>query len=235
MSAKSKLAVRCKRKHVFQISPDNLRAGKGCSKCWRIDLSERHKANGWTVEEMREFARRQHCGDCLATEPALSTDKVEWMCKHGHRFTAAICKVMPARYLSAFGENYKGTWCPECNLERLRVNPARAPIPLQVFEDYARARGGEIVRVSDGQFKGRKSRLMVRCENGHKWEVTGNQLWHKESWCPQCRFKNEQIVRAILEESYKTEFPKRRVGWLEIVERENARTGLLQRTPEARR
>ena len=186
VSAKSKPEVRCKRKHVFKISPDSLRAGKGCPECWQIDLSERHKANRWTIEEMREFARRVHRGDCLAEEPALSTDKVEWVCKHGHKFVAAVCKVMPARRLSASGETHKGTWCPGCNLERLSVNPARAPIPLQIFGEYVKARGGEIVRVLDGQFKGCKSRLIVRCENGHEWDVTGDQLLQKES-SPGCR------------------------------------------------
>jgi hypothetical protein len=213
-SAKSKLKVQCKRGHVFEISADNLRGGKWCRECKGINESERHAANRRTVEEMREFARREHGGDCLAKEPALSTDKVEWMCKNGHKFMGAVCKVMTAIRLSASGETRKGTWCPGCNLERLSVNPARAPIPLQVFDDYVKARGGEIVRVLDGQFKGRKSRLKVRCENGHKWDVTGDQLLQKESWCPHCRFKNEQIVRAILEESYKTEFPKLRVDWL---------------------
>jgi hypothetical protein len=99
VSAKSKLEVRCKRKHVFKISPDSLRAEKGVQSAG--GLSERHKANRWTIEEMREFARRVHRGDCLAEEPALSTDKVEWVCKHGHKFVAAVCKVMPARRLSA--------------------------------------------------------------------------------------------------------------------------------------
>ena len=217
VSAKSKLEVRCKRKHVFKISQDNLTAGKGCPECWRIDLSERHKANRWAVEEMREFARRVHRGDCLATEPVSVEAKVPWLCELGHAFMATPAKVLPSRRRPALGKAAGKTWCPTCNAIRLRVNPARAPIALDEVEVVVKKNRGEIVQVR-GEWKGLRTRLRLRCENGHKWDVTGDNLMHAQSWCPECRNKGERIVREIFRATFRTEFPKLRPEWLEGLE-----------------
>jgi hypothetical protein len=56
--------------------------------------------------------------------------------------------------------------------------------PSAVIEDYVKARGRVIIQaLGDGGWRGRKSRVRARCENGQERVVTGDQLLQKNSWC----------------------------------------------------
>jgi hypothetical protein len=217
LTAKSKLKIRCQRGHQCEISYDSLKRGKWCGRCKGVNLAERHEAKRWTVDEMREFARREHRGDCLATEPVHVGTKVLWLCEFGHEFLAPPAKVMPSRRRPVLTKAAGKTWCPRCNDIRLRVNPARAPIALEKVEAIVKMNRGEIVQVL-GEWKGLQTRLRVRCENRHEWDVTGNNLVHARSWCPECRNKGERIVREIFQATFGTQFPKLRLEWLKGLE-----------------
>ena len=158
VSAKAKLKIRCGNQHDFAASPDALSHGRWCSTCKRQRHSERMRVNYRGVEELREFARDQHGGDCLATKPGPMLSKVSWKCgKPEHPpFVAVIAKVI-----------HSAQWCPLCWQER-RVPPQPA-IPLEVIKERVRQLGGEIVKVgSDGVWKGSKTRMVIRCANGHE-------------------------------------------------------------------
>ena len=62
--AKTKLKVRCGRGHVFEPTPDHLKQGRWCRVCRREKHVECMAARSRTVEELRDFARIQHRGDC---------------------------------------------------------------------------------------------------------------------------------------------------------------------------
>ena len=68
VSAKTKVSVRCLNQHVFDITPDNLRHGRWCPECKWQSQSKRMTLSYRSVEQLREFARKHHGGDCLATE-----------------------------------------------------------------------------------------------------------------------------------------------------------------------
>src|ERR1700730_11070317 len=93
-SAKAKLEVRCADNHEFGLTPNNLKRGRWCSGCKRLNQSKRLARNFWSVERLREFARQRHGGNCLATAPVSILSKVPWTCaKDEHpSFTAVIAK-----------------------------------------------------------------------------------------------------------------------------------------------
>jgi hypothetical protein len=159
-----------------------------------------------TVNELREFARRVRGGDCLAEFPVSMHTHVPWKClnpKH-EPFFATISKVV-----------HQKSWCPACDVERRRLHPPRPQIPRGSVEELVQGRGGEIVQVLDAQWNGLRTRLEIRCADGHEWNVTAGNLVHAGSWCPECRNKGERIVRAIFEATFGTRFPKSRPSWLQ--------------------
>lgn len=208
VSAKSTLAVRCAEGHEFSPTYDNLRRGRWCPKCKRESHSKRMAAHLRSVEELREFARREHGGDCLATIPVSMNTHVRWRCATPEHepFRATVSHVMHQR-----------NWCPACDAERRRLHPPKPQISRETVEKRVKTRGGEIVRLlGDEQWKGLGTRLRVRCVDAHEWDITAGNLIHAGSWCPECRNKGERIVRAIFEATFGTKFPKSKPDWLAL-------------------
>jgi hypothetical protein len=160
VSAKTKLKVRCPAGHEFAVTADNLKRGRRCPECKRRNQSARLASNFWSVEKLREFAHSRHGGDCLATAPSAMLSKVTWKCiKSEHAlFDATVAKV-----------THSGQWCPAFWQERRK--PPKPAIPFDSVVSAVRERGGEIVKVGkDGTWKGSKTRIVVRCANGHEWK-----------------------------------------------------------------
>src|SRR5262249_29619107 len=109
VSAKTKVRVRCLNQHEFGITPDNLRHGRWCRECKWQNHSKRMILKYRNVEELRDFARKHHGGDCLATGPARMLSKAKWKCRNPEHppFAAIIAKVI-----------HSGQWCPRCWQER---------------------------------------------------------------------------------------------------------------------
>jgi hypothetical protein len=204
VSAKTKLKIRCGDQHEFEITPDNLKHGKWCRECKWQKQSQRMAANYRSVEELRAFARQHHGGDCLATKPSQMLSKVMWKCSKSEHppFPAVIAKAI-----------HSGQWCPLCWQDRRE--PPQPAIPREAIEEIVGQRGGEIVRIeNDGTWKGSKTRVVVRCANGHEWSADASNLLYAGSWCPNCLHKGERIVRAIFEETFGAKFPKCKPDWL---------------------
>jgi hypothetical protein len=204
VSANTKLKVRCDDHHEFEISPDNLARGKWCGECKRQKHAKRMATNYRSVEELRKFARDHHGGDCLATKPNPMLSKAMWTCRNSEHppFPAVIAKVI-----------HSGQWCPLCWQERRE--PPQPAIPREAVEEKVRQLGGEIVKVEgDGVWKSSKTRVVVRCANGHEWPADASNLLYAGSWCPNCLNKGERIVRAIFEVTFGGKFPKSKPEWL---------------------
>ena len=210
VSAKSPLRLVCGRKHQFPVSYDNLRHGRWCPECKRLDHAERMTSNLRPVQELREFTRRKHGGDCLATKPVSVTTKVLWKCRVSDHppFPAAPSRVMAER---------NGTWCPACDAERKRLHPPNPPLPRARVEQIITEKGGRILAIAgDGVWRGGRTPLRLECARGHRWTATAGNLVHRHSWCGggcQSRF-GERIARAILETTFGAAFPVTRPDWM---------------------
>jgi len=204
VSAKSKLHVRCDRGHEFETNFDRLKQGKWCPTCKSENHAQRMTADLRPVEELREFARRQHGGDCLAVAPSPMLLKVRWKCANEAHppFEATIAKVL-----------HSDQWCPACWQERRQ--PPNPQVELETVAALVRERGGEILKVGkNGVWAGSKTRLALRCANGHEWPTDASNVLYAGSWCPDCLNKGERIVRAIFEATYGQPFPKSKPDWL---------------------
>jgi hypothetical protein len=142
--------VRCADNHEFDITPDNLKRGKWCPGCKRQNHLKRMAANFRSVEELREFARQRHGGDCLANSPSSMLSKVVWKCGNPEHapFRAVVAKVF-----------HSGQWCRACWQEKRK--PPKPAIQLETIENYVRERGGQIVKTK--KWVGSKSQVVVRC------------------------------------------------------------------------
>jgi hypothetical protein len=206
VSARAKLKIHCEHGHKFDVTPDNLNRGRWCKTCKHLAHSARQAAKYLPVEWLRDFARRKHRGDCLATEPAPTQRLVPWKCSDVNHpiFHARIVNVV-----------HKGNWCPACDAERRRLHPPRPQIAREEVERIVTERGGEIVGiVGGGKWQGSKTDLTIRCADGHKWPASASNLMYASSWCPNCRHKGERIVRAIFEATFSAKFPKSKPDWL---------------------
>jgi hypothetical protein len=206
VSARAKLKISCEHGHEFDVSADNLSRGRWCRECKHLAHSARQVAKHRSVEWLREFARREHGGDCLATEPTAMHSRVPWKCSNAEHpvFRARIVNVV-----------HKGNWCRACDAERRRLHPPRPQIDREVVERIIAERGGEMVDIVDGgTWKGKNTRLTIRCADGHDWPASVDNLMHAGSWCPYCRHKGERIVRAIFAATFNAKFPKSKPSWL---------------------
>jgi hypothetical protein len=204
LSAKASLTVLCADKHEFRVTADNLKHGRWCRECKRQNQAERSALRFRSVEELRDLASRRHKGDCLATSPTSVHTRVMWKCEKPEHvpFLAAIAKVI-----------YSHQWCPKCWQERRK--PPKPAIPFDVVISTVRQRGGEVVKIGkDGIWTGSKTRLVVRCGNGHEWAADASNLIYAGSWCPECLNKGERIVRAIFEATFGVKFPKLKPEWI---------------------
>jgi hypothetical protein len=198
-AARKKVEIDCGAGHHFAATPDNIKRGKWCPDCAEQAHAAKMVSKLRLVGELREFARTKHDGDCLATAPADSLTKVPWKCSQPDHpvFDAPVIKVL------------RGQWCPSCwNDRRLPPNPA---MPETELEEYVKARGGEVARIlTDKGWIGSKTRVEVRCANGHLWSADASNLIYAGSWCPECQNKGERIVRGIFEATFGETFPKMR-------------------------
>jgi len=200
IAAKSKLRVRCGHGHEFKISYDHLKRGDWCRNCGN-DASAT-KRIPYTPEWLSKWAFRHHGGACLAAAPTSTHTKVAWQCSNeSHEpFESSISNVI-----------HNGAWCPAC--WNARRQPPQPPIPRERVERIVQKRGGEIVKLLS-KWKGAKTRMTVRCANGHEWAVATANLVYANSWCPECLHKGERIVRAIFEATFTRKFPKSKPEWL---------------------
>jgi hypothetical protein len=208
-SAKSPLKVRCDQGHEFPTTYDFLRSGRWCPGCKALNQSKRMAAKFRPVEELREFARRRHDGDCLATMPVGVLTKVLWKCRISDHppFLATPSKVMAPK---------NGTWCPECDAERRKLHPPKPPIPMDHVEKRVSEKHGRIIAIlGDRGWYGGRTRLLLECARGHSWTATATNLLRANSWCPKCQSRfGERITRAILETTFDVEFPLAIPRWM---------------------
>ena len=166
-SAKGKLIARCGNGHEFRISGDNLKQDRWCPKCKLENQTSRMAAQRASVDELRQFVRNRHGGDCLAILPSSVLSKVMWKCsKAEHRsFEAVIAKVI-----------HSGQWCPACWQERR--TPPKPAIAIDSFTSIVRDRGGEIVHISaDGVWRGSKTRVLLSAPMA----MNGEPM--RRTWC----------------------------------------------------
>lgn len=88
----------CKKGHQWEASADNIKQGKWCGMCKRIEIANKLKKS---IHDMNELASRKN-GKCLSTEYVNAHTKLLWECSKGHQWEATPNKIQ------------QGRWCPNC-------------------------------------------------------------------------------------------------------------------------
>jgi hypothetical protein len=86
-------------------------------------------------------------------------------CAEEHRFWVA------GRHL------IQGTWCPDCRKTDHRSDA------LQQMKALAVKRRGKLLSTA---YVNARTPLDWKCEHGHKWSATADNVSNKGSWCPEC-------------------------------------------------
>ncbi|MDR0801393.1 hypothetical protein [Fluviicola sp.] len=98
----SSLRWECKNGHPLRRNRDLIKQRSDCGQC-KVEASRVEK-----LEELRQYALKRN-GKLLSTEYKNTKTVLEFECMKGHRWK-------PTAHLIF----YSNTWCPECNMERLR-------------------------------------------------------------------------------------------------------------------
>lgn len=187
-NAFTKLRWRCSIGHTWVAAPYNVKHNE----TWCPECSNCKKLD---IEQMRALAKSRG-GECLSAEYANSTTKLLWECAAGHKWTATANSVRNS-----------STWCPECSV--------RKKLDIEVMQMLAERYGG---RCLSEEYTNAHTKLLWECSDGHRWWAMPASIKNSSTWCPHCRYKNEQECRGVFEALTGKAFPKCRPKWLEGLE-----------------
>ena len=100
-------------------------------------------------------------GICLSKKYINTHTPLLWQRQKGHRW-----KTLPTN-VKAYA-NAKGSWCPECALERNRGPGVREPLTIEEMQDIAKRLGG---RCLSRTYTNAQTHLLWECAKGHRWEA----------------------------------------------------------------
>lgn len=188
INANTSLAWKCSEGHEWKAAPANIK--NKAQWCPRCA--------GKTKLELTELQELAHTrgGECLSEEYSNNRDPLLWRCSEGHEWTACARDV----------KNLE-SWCLRC--------AGKARLTIGEMKTIALERDGECVST---EYVNSSSKLRWRCVKGHEWEATPSDVKNNESWCPYCKWKNEQECRDIVERLTGHKFPKKRPPWLQGLE-----------------
>lgn len=103
-----RVRVECANGHAFWVAGRHLMNGTWCPDCRKTD------AQGEAMEQLQKLAVKRK-GKLLSKIYANARTPLNWQCQHGHTWAATADNV-----------SNKGSWCPECALEKLFAARDRA-------------------------------------------------------------------------------------------------------------
>ncbi|CAG9246552.1 conserved hypothetical protein [Paraburkholderia unamae] len=115
-----------------------------------------------TIEDMHRLAASRG-GLCLSATYVRGSDRLEWQCAQGHRWSATPDSVK------------QRSWCPTCS----RV---RKLDTLEAMHAVAARRGG---RCLSQHYAGCSTPLEWECAQGHRWQAVPASV-KRRTWCPEC-------------------------------------------------
>lgn len=159
--------IRCSEGHEWQVVGRKLLAGHWCPTCAREANIARLKVSRWSLQDLQAKAALRG-GQCLATEYLGPHERHELVCARGHRWSPRAAEIM------------RGTWCLQC--ARRALGDKRMVGGLSRIQAAAHAKGGVCL---DEEYRGQSARYRFRCEQGHVWKTTGQNVLNG-CWCRRC-------------------------------------------------
>jgi len=153
----------CDQGHEWNASPQSVRGGSWCPKCW---MKEQPNKRLWRIEDCRAMALDCN-GVCLSEKYGSANEKLRWRCTHGHEWEARPSDIK------------QGYWCPTCGIKK-RSDARR----LNIEDCHALATKHGGVCLSESYISA-KDKLRWRCSHGHEWDARPSGI-KSGRWCPKC-------------------------------------------------
>jgi len=181
----NKLKWQCSKGHEWEAAPNHIKN----SGTWCPKCASPKKLS---IKEMQELAKSRG-GKCLSKEYTNAHGKLKWQCSNGHEWEAVSHSI-----------KNQGSWCPKCaGNQKHTINDLR---------ELAKSRGGKCLTE---KYLGIKENHQWRCNKGHEWEATPDNVKNNKSWCPNCsEGTEERITRQFFEALYNNKFKKAYPPWL---------------------
>jgi len=159
----------CKNGHRFKKTRDVVKQQKNwCYECKMIKF-RKHK-----LKEIQKIAIKRH-GKCLSDRYFNLDTKLEFECKHGHKWKATPHIII-----------YDHAWCPYCygNMKHT----------IDHMHKLAAKKNGKCL---SKKYINSYTPLKWKCGKGHTWTTPSNNIIFG-TWCPKChliRVKTTDIVK----------------------------------------
>jgi hypothetical protein len=104
INSRTKMIWRCKDKHEWIATPNNIQRGHWCPICGRKNMINNRSGRCAikSIEDMNNLAKK-HNGLCLSNKYINMHTHLKWKCKNEHEWMAVPNIIN------------KGQWCPECS------------------------------------------------------------------------------------------------------------------------
>jgi hypothetical protein len=181
---KQKLRWRCKFEHEWDAIFKEVKNGTWCPHCYEESKFNLDDCKKWAAENK---------GSCLSNKYGGFRQPLSWKCKFDHVWETTPCRIRG------------GSWCHECGK---RVNVIDG---ITIGREIAKNKNGKLL--SDTYINSREP-LMWECAREHIWEAPLDRIKNIGSWCPHCRYKNEEYCRRVFEHLFNDKFNKIRPSWL---------------------
>lgn len=176
-----KIVIRCPNNHIFEMSFNNFQKGQRCKECNRLEKSK------YTKSEVENILKKYNY--ILIGDYKNINSLIRVKCKYGH-------------INNIYFRNFKnGIRCKECN-DRGRLKDKEGvfrssdkkfscgnkKLEYSFVKNIIQGMGFEYL---DPCYNGIKSKVKVKCKQGHISEIRFDRLRNIKK-CPQCS-KNEQM------------------------------------------
>ena len=181
----------CEKFHIFKRSlSESQRAKFFCRQCHTINSKKEYKPYADEIASKNNSV-------CHSASIPTKDMKAKWTCSLGHNFERSLERI-----------EQNGTFCPKCSHDFVIYNQKN--LGIEACHDMASSKNG--LCLSD-KYINTFYKYKWQCSEGHIWEASLNNC-RKGHWCPYCKNKTENKVRAIFENLLGVEFPPTRFPWL---------------------
>lgn len=156
VNSETLLEWECKNGHRFQKTRDQYKQHKPCCECDSVELRKRN------LTKVKEIALKKS-GKCLSDTYFDLYTKLEFECKHGHRW-----KTTPLIII------YSHSWCPHC-YGHIR----------QTIEDMHKLAAKKKGKCISKKYINSLTPLKWKCDKGHVWTTPPTYIT-SGTWCPKC-------------------------------------------------
>ena len=167
MGTNAKLTWACVEGHQWSAPPKTIKKGHWCPYCSKCRRVS-------PLESLHQLAADRG-GICLTKEYVNGRSKVDFLCKEKHTFSS--------RGDSVLGHK---SWCPVCAGNKVAA-------PLERIRKIVEAKGGALLSTN---YVNSRTKVSVRCSQGHTWDTTPVALVHAGSWCKRCACRNTAVRAA---------------------------------------